>query len=151
MDNRKLYTGHILSAWANPNNDFIETGFLLQHVSKNKDKSIISDLLFDKQPLKHKVGEWHTAVLEVVDREALFHMDGNLAYANSEKLNVGKGHFSLTFGKTLHDVKRVRVWEAKLKPTWNEKKQEVLSGRVPFKAQPHNYKKPEKPGQKAPK
>jgi len=142
LDNRKLYTGHILSAWANPNNDFIERGFLLQHISKNKDKSIIADILLDKQAIKYQVGKWHTAILEVVDDKALFHMNGNLAYAESKKLNIEKSHFSLTLGKTLHDVKRVRVWDASLKADWAEKKKEVLSKRAEFKAQPHTYKKP---------
>jgi len=144
LDNRKLYTGHILSAWANPNNDFIEKGFLLQHISKNKDKSIIADILFDKQAIKYEVGKWHTAILEVVDNKALFHMDGNLAYTESDRINVEKSHFSLTLGKTLHDVKRVRVWDAKLKSNWQDTKKEILSKRVDFKAQPHTYKKPVK-------
>ena len=31
-DRRPDITGHILSAWANVNNDFIESGLLLQHI-----------------------------------------------------------------------------------------------------------------------
>jgi hypothetical protein len=139
LDNRELYTGHVLSAWANPNNDFIETGFLLQHISKNTDKSILSDLILDKQPLKHKVDEWHTAILEVVDNKVLFHMDGNLAYSESQTSNVEKILISLTLGKTLHDIKSVKVWEATLKRDWQKNKGKILNKRQDFKIQKHHY------------
>ena len=42
-DDRPEVTGHIVSAWANPDNDFIETGFLLQHIRKTPGKKIIED------------------------------------------------------------------------------------------------------------
>jgi hypothetical protein len=142
MDNKSLYTGHVLSAWANPNNDFIETGFLLQHISKKADKTIIDDILLDKQPLNVKVGVWHTAILEVVGNKALFHMDGNLAYAESEKINVDKTLFNLTLGKTIHDVKSVKAWEATLKDDWYKKKTNILKRRQDFNPQPHKYSKP---------
>ena len=66
-------------------------------------------------------------------------MDGNLAYAESDKLNVSKSHFSLTLGKTLHDIKRVRVWDASLKENWPSIRKSVLAKRQAFKPQPHNY------------
>jgi hypothetical protein len=93
------------------------------------------------KPLDFKESEWQTAILEVVDGEAIFHMGDNLAYANSEKINVPKLQFSLTLGVTLHDIKRVRVWEASLKDDWAENKEKVLAKRKPYKAQPHAYKK----------
>ena len=141
LDNRQLYTGHVLSAWVNPNNNFIERGFLLQHISRTKEKKIIDDILFDKQSLAYEVGKWHTVVLEVVDNQVLFHMEGNLAYAQSEKLNVEKKSFSLSFGSGVHDVKSVRVWEASLKKDWLKNKSKVLIKREEFTPQKHNYKR----------
>ena len=38
-DNRPTVTGHLVSAWANPNSSFIKTGFLLQHIRKRLKKS----------------------------------------------------------------------------------------------------------------
>ena len=61
-DYRPNITGHILSAWANTDNDFIETGLLLQHIRKTPDKTILEDLLFDRQPLQLDPFEWHTAL-----------------------------------------------------------------------------------------
>jgi hypothetical protein len=141
LDNASLYKGHVLSAWANPNNDFIEEGFILQHISKKPDKTIINDIIFDKQALVFKQGQWHTAIIELVDDEALFQMDGNIAYAKSDKINVDKKLFSLTLGKTRHDIKHVRVWNASLKKNWSANKEKILSKRKPFKAQTHTYTK----------
>jgi len=78
-DHRPKVTGHIVSAWANPNNDFIETGFLLQHIRKTPEKKIVEDLLLDRQPLRVKTNVWYTAVLEIVEDEALFRMGDHVA------------------------------------------------------------------------
>ncbi|MEK6237572.1 MAG: hypothetical protein N2C14_22935, partial [Planctomycetales bacterium] len=109
--------------------------------SKKPDKTIIDDTLFDLQPLTFKEAEWQTAILEIVDDQAIFHMAGNLAYARSEKINVPKTQFSLTLGKTIHAVKRVRVWEASLKSDWPKNKAGVLAKRRPFQSRTHAYKK----------
>ena len=151
LDNRSLYTGHILSAWANPNNDFIETGMLLQHIQKKPDKTIVSDLLLDRQSLKVETGKWNTAILEIVGEEALFRMGTHVAYAKLKKLNVDKTKVALTLGKTWHEVKRVRVWEAEARtnPVWAKQKAKVLGKRKEFKAQPHDYKKATSPKKKS--
>ena len=47
-------TGHVVSAWANTDNEFIELGFLLQHIRKTPEKTIIEDLLLDRQSLTLK-------------------------------------------------------------------------------------------------
>jgi hypothetical protein len=84
-DNRPKVTGHVVSAWANPNNDFIETGFLLQHIRKTPEKKVIEDLLLDRQPLRVEANVWCTAVLEIVDDEVLFRMGDHVAYAKAEQ------------------------------------------------------------------
>lgn len=141
LDNRDLYTGHILSAWANPNNDFIETGFLLQHIHKKADKSIVSDLLLDRQPLEIKAGKWHTAILEVVGNETLFHIGDHVAWARLDPLNVKKTKVALALGTTWHEVRRVRVWKAMAHPEWAKRSRGILKRRSPFKPRPHAYKK----------
>lgn len=140
-DNRPTVTGHIISAWANPNNDFIETGFLLQHIRKQPDKTIIEDLLFDRQPLRIVPEVWYTATLEIVGDEALFRMGDHLAYAKAEQIRIPKNLLSLTLGKTWHEIKRVRIWHAKPHPDWPTKKATLLKARHTFAPMVHAYKK----------
>jgi hypothetical protein len=64
-DSRPDITGHIVSAWANPNNDFIESGFLLQHVRKTPEKKIIEDLLLDRHLPRSQHGTWEKGTSEV--------------------------------------------------------------------------------------
>ena len=129
----------ISSPLANPNFDFIESGFLLQHIRKTKEKVILQDLLLDHQTLKVKPEVWYTAVLEVVQNEALFRMGNHLAYAKANPIREPKNLVSLTMGKTWHEVRRVRIWKAKPNPEWNMLKANTLAGRRPFEPQTHNY------------
>lgn len=141
-DNRPDVTGHIVSAWANLNNDFIETGFLLQHIRKHADKTIIEDLLLDRQPLAVQPEVWYTATLEIVGDEALFRMGDHLAYAKAEQIAAPKNLVSLTLGTTWHEIKRVRIWRAEPNPDWPAKKAEILGQRRAFTPQAHNYQRP---------
>ena len=130
MDDRPKITGHILSAWANRNNDFIDEGFLLQHITKTKKKEILSNLYLDKRPLTVEAEKWYTAVVECVGDEALFRMGDHAAYAQSKELRASKNLVSLTTGKTWHEVKRIRVWKASLNPEWPDLKESVLKKRI---------------------
>ena len=141
FDRRPDITGHIVSAWANRNNEFIESGFLLQHIRKTKQKKVIEDLLLDYQAISIEPDTWHTAVLEVVGDEALFRMGDRVAYARAEQIQTSKNLVSLTFGTTRHEVRRVRIWEAEPNPAWEAEKDRVLSGRTAFRARPHHYTK----------
>lgn len=141
-DQRPQITGHILSAWANPNNDFIETGFLLQHIRKTPQKQILEDLLLDRQPLTIQPQRWYTAVLEIVGNEALFRMGRHVAYARAEQLRRPKNVVSLTMGTTWHEIRRVRIWQAEAHPSWAQKREAVLQSRTPFTAKQHRYRKP---------
>ena len=145
LDNRQRMTGHILSAWANPDNDFIETGFLLQHIHKQPDKTLVRDLLLDHQALKIQPQKWYTAVLEVVGEEALFRMGNHVAYARFPELPGPKTKVALTLGTTWHEVRRVRIWKASASPGWSQNKVRILSARRKFSAGPHRYPSPEKP------
>ena len=140
-DQRPKITGHIVSAWANPNNDFIETGFLLQHITKTPEKKIIEDLLLDHQKLSVEPRIWYTAMLEIVDDEALFHMGSHVTYAQAEQIGIPKNQVSLTLGTTWHEIKRVRIWEATRNPHWKARKAEFLSSRQPFTPMVHDYRK----------
>ncbi|MFT5300157.1 MAG: hypothetical protein ACI814_000931 [Mariniblastus sp.] len=140
-DNRPGVTGHVVSAWANPNNDFIETGFLLQHIRKTQDKKIIEDLLLDYQAIKVVPEVWYTATLEIVGDEALFRMGDHVAYGNSERFRMPKNLVSLTLGTTWHEIKRVRIWHAESNPDWPTNKAKILKTRKPFRPKIHNYQK----------
>ena len=145
-DQRPDITGHIVSAWANPNNDFIESGFLLQHIRKTPEKRIIEDLLLDHQPLTVVPHVWYTAILEIVDNEALFRMGDHIAYAKADQIRQTKNLVSLTMGTTWHEIKRVRIWHAEPNPTWTATKDEQLRSRKPFTPIVHDYHKmPEAP------
>lgn len=142
-DQRPTVTGHIVSAWANPNNDFIETGFLLQHIRKTPEKKIVEDLLLDRQPLVIEPKTWYTATLEIVGDEALFRMGDHVAYAKAEQIRTPKNLVSFTLGTTWHEIKRVRIWNAEPNPEWSAKKDDILRRRKPFTPVKHNYSKPE--------
>lgn len=144
FDKRPQIVGHVVSAWANPNNDFIETGFLLQHIRKTPEKVVIEDLLLDHQPLSIKPGIWYTAILEVVGDEALFRMGNHVAYAQSEEITRSKNLVSLTLGTTWHEIKRVRIWEAKANSDWSKRKSGILTRRRSYSPAPHNYQPPKK-------
>ena len=133
MDDRPKMTGHILSAWANRNNDFIDEGFLLQHIRKTKKKEILSNLHLDKRPLEVEPEKWYTAVVECVGDEALFRMGDHVAFAQSKELSASKNLVSLTTGKAWHDVKRIRVWKASPNPDWPKMKKSVLGQRQALK------------------
>jgi hypothetical protein len=140
-DDRPKITGHVVSAWANPNNDFIETGFLLQHIRKTPEKNILEDLLLDHQPLAVEPSVWYTATLELVGDEALFRMGDHVAYAKAEQIRMPKNLVSLTLGTTWHEIKRVRIWQADLNPEWAALKADVVKSRKPFTPVVHNYRK----------
>ena len=139
-DDRPDTTGHIVSAWANPNNDFIETGFLLQHIRKTSEKRILEDLLLDHQPIAVQSEVWYTATLEIVGDEALFRMNDHVAYAKAEQIRMPKNLVSLTLGTTWHEIKRVRIWRAEPNSEWPSKKADVLNSRVPFDSVIYDYK-----------
>ncbi|OUW80419.1 MAG: hypothetical protein CBD74_09455 [Saprospirales bacterium TMED214] len=139
VDNRPEVTGHVVSAWANPNNDFIEQGFLLQHIRKQKDKTIIEDLLLDQQSLQVQAHQWYTAVLEVVNDEALFRMGPHVAYAKAAQIGMPKNLVSLTLGTTWHEIKRVRIWKATANPSWPSRKDKSLESRKEFTPHIHDY------------
>ena len=144
VDDRPNITGHIVSAWANPNNDFIEQGFLLQHIRKQKNKTIIEDLLLDQQPLQIKTGPWYTAVLEVVGEEALFRMGNHVAHAKAEQIGMPKNLVSLTMGTTWHEISRVRIWKATANPNWPSTKEKTLNARSDFDPHVHEYDRDQK-------
>lgn len=130
-----------MSAWANPNSDFIEPGFLLQHIRKTPEKMIVDDLLLDRQPLRVKSNVWYTVVPEIVEDEALFRMGDHVAYARADQIRVPKNLVSLTLGTTWHDIKRVRIRETKANVSCKASKDAILTPREPFAPQVHDYRK----------
>ncbi|MDG2223206.1 MAG: BPL-N domain-containing protein [Rubripirellula sp.] len=137
-DNRPEITGHIVSAWANPNNDFIESGFLLQHIRKARNKEIIEDLLLDHQPITVEPNIWYTATLEIVGDEALFRMADHVAYAKADQLHLPKNLVSLTLGTAEHEIRRVQIWHAEPNSDWRSEKEKTLRSRNRFTAKVHH-------------
>ncbi|MGY8771493.1 MAG: hypothetical protein ACKVH8_24020 [Pirellulales bacterium] len=140
LDNRELYTGHVLSAWANQNNNFIERGLLLQQIRKTPEKVVLADLRLDKQHIQLVPGKWYTATLEVVKDQVLYRVQGEhetkpvITYGQFTELNVPKLTMSVTLGTTPHDLKSLKVWKAKPNPRW-----EVLKGKLLSKRKNRNH------------
>ncbi|MAG92400.1 MAG: hypothetical protein CMJ48_01430 [Planctomycetaceae bacterium] len=145
LDNRDAYTGHVVSAWANRNNNFIDRGFLLQHIHKTPEKVTLKDLRLDKQHLHVDPDVWYTALLEVVGDEVLFRLgDDHIAYGKYDELDTDKTSLSLTLGKSPHDLKRLRIWQALPNPDWNANKQKLLAQR-PIHTKPYATALPDRP------
>ena len=127
-DQRPQIMGHIVSAWSNPNSDYTDTGFVLEHV-RHKTGPNDNDrrTTLDQQPLTSNHNTWYTAILEIVGDEALFRMGDHVAYAKSDKITIPKNLVSLTLGTTWHEVKRVRIWQAETNPEWVNTKKDVLT------------------------
>ena len=111
---------------------------------KQKNKTIIEDLLLDQQPLQTKAGQWYTAVLEVVGDEALFRMGNHVAHAKAEQIGMPKNLVSLTMGTTWHEISRVRIWKATANPHWPFIKERTLDSRSNFTPHVHEYERDQK-------
>lgn len=135
-DQRPQLQGHIVSAWVNPKGQYTETGFVLEHVGKRNELTGGRGLLLDHQRIHTEAKTWYTAILEIVDDEALFRMGDHVAYAKSEQIRMPKNLVSLTLGTTWHEIKRVRIWHAEASPDWQEQKDKVLKSRQPFTIRP---------------
>ena len=131
-DQRPQIKGHIVSAWANPNGHYTKQGFVLEHLAPKSEAKKSRLLLMDHQPITTQPNTWYTAVLEIVDDEALYRMGDHLAYAKAEQFLTHKNLISLTLGTTWHEIKRVRVWHAEAHPEWKTKKDTTLKSRNPF-------------------
>ena len=121
-----------MSAWANPNNDIIEPGFLLQYIRKTPEKMIVEDLLLDRQPLRVKSNVWYTVVLEIVEDEALFRMGDHVAYARADSDSRAEAP---RLADTWNEIKRVRIRETKANVSWKASNDAILTPREPFAPQ----------------
>jgi len=136
-DQRPQRNGHIVSAWANTNSRYTQTGLVLEHVDKAYKGNNSGGVLMDHQPLAFEVNNWYTAVLEIVDDETLFRLEDQVAYAQLDAIANGpKNTVSLTLGTTWHEIKRVRIWHAEANPDWEVNKQNILKSRQPFAQRP---------------
>ncbi len=90
----------------------------------------------DQQPLNTRPNTWYTAVLEIVNDEALFRMGDHVAYARTQEVTIPKNLVSRTLGTTWHEIKRVRIWEAEANPDWKANKHAVLNTRETFIPRP---------------
>ena len=131
-DNRPQLKGHIVSAWVNPKGQYTETGMVLEHVGKRDEKTGSRGFVLDHQPIHTEANTWYTAMLEIVDDEALFRMDNHVAYAWADQINTAKNLVSLTLGTTWHEIKRVRIWHAEPNTGWKANKSTILKSRKPF-------------------
>jgi len=136
VDQRPELKGHIVSAWVNPKGQYTMKGMVLEHVGKHDDSTGSRGLLLDHQPIDTEDETWYTAVLEIVEDEALFRMGDHVAYARTEQIRMPKNLVSLTLGTTWHEIKRIRIWHAEANPEWEENKNSTLKSRIPFTSQP---------------
>ena len=118
--------GHKVEAWATSKSSMTKTGLVLK---SSNDKGVV----MDEQPFKKfEANTWYTGVLEIVGDEALFRVDGHVAYAKMPIIAGPKNKVVLFLGTTWHEVKRVRIWHATPNPKWKEIKDDVLKSRKPF-------------------
>ena len=122
--------GHKVEAWATNKSSMTKTGLVIK---SSNDGGVV----MDEQPFEDfKPNTWYTGVLEIVGDEALFRVDGHVAYAKAPIIAGPKNKVVLFLGTTWHEVKRVRIWHAEANPEWQANKKTILKSREPFTAKP---------------
>ena len=74
-----------------------------------------------------KLGEWHTAVLEIKGEEIVASLDGKSVTVNSPLLGADKHSVMLGVG-TEASFRNFRIWEALPNPDWPKNKQALTTG-----------------------
>ena len=84
------FAGHNIQSTANVSSVFRPVGFTLQHLRKNKDKVIITDVDFGLEELDLKGGVWYKMRLEVFDGKARTTVAGKTIEAEHQALREEK-------------------------------------------------------------
>ena len=84
------FAGHNIQSTANVSSVFRPVGFTLQHLRKNKDKVIITDVDYGLEELDLKGGVWYKMRLEVFDGKARTTVAGKTIEAEHQALREEK-------------------------------------------------------------
>jgi hypothetical protein len=107
------------------------TGFTVQkddHDHDGPDKAVV----FGRQNIPLKTGEWHTVVLEIVGDTMLATVDGAHAiYGSDPLLATKKANLGFTVSGQSTSFRNLRVWDATLKKDWEKTKLTIKPAPVP--------------------
>jgi len=80
-----------------------------------------------KAPMK--IGEWHTAVLEIMGNEVVGTMDGKSATFSNPLIGTNKHSIMLGVG-TEASFRNLKVWEALPNPDWPKNKESMAAAKT---------------------
>lgn len=146
VDNRELIAkGHVCSAWANWDNDFVPTGLTLEHINKEEvlpkpekkwQQWRDNRITIGNAEAVYEAGTWYTLRLEMIGSRALttvFDEAGNTVSVSGVlgAFATPKTKISLTTGTSRHELRAFRVKEATLSQDWSDVEGERHSGKRP--------------------
>jgi hypothetical protein len=104
-------------------------GLAVQKDSHDKNKTDKAAVL-DRRLTPIAAGKWHTVVVEVLGRELVASIDGQIvAYGAHESIDVPKKDIGLTVAGESASFKDLQVWEARPSSSWNATKATLLKDR----------------------
>ncbi len=116
---------HVCRVLLNP------TGFTVQkddHDHDGPDKAVI----FGRQNIPLKTGEWHTVVLEIVGDTMLATVDGaHATFGSDPLLATKKANLGFTVAGQSTSFRNLRVWDAVPKQDWEKTKLTIKPAPVP--------------------
>ncbi len=133
VDNREAITkGHVCSAWANWNNDFVPVGLTLETISKDEvlpkpekksEQFLDNRITIGQASADYEAGKWYTLRLEVVGSRALttvFDESGEAVMVSGQLgvFSTPKTKVSLTVGAAAHEIRSFRVSSATQNADW---------------------------------
>lgn len=92
-------------------------------------------MILDRCATEVKPSQWHTIVVEVLGKEVLARLDGDVvAFGSHESIDVKKTNFFLTVSGASASFKDLRAWEGLPSKSWETTRAKLLESRV--KTQP---------------
>ncbi len=146
VDNREvIQKGHVCSAWANWDNDFVLTGLTLEHINKDEvlprpekkwEQWQDNRITIGNAEADYEAGKWYTLRLEIVGNRALttvFDEEGTAVTVSGQlgAFAIPKLKVSLTSGSSPVELRAFRVKAATLNEDWSDAKAEPTNGKRP--------------------
>lgn len=119
VPDQKPARGHKLEAWTTGTGRG-DPGLSVR--SSNAGGGLVAEKPYDG----FAANTWHTAVLEVVDDEALFRVNDQVAYGQKPFVAGPKNKINLFLGTSVIEFRGIRAWHASANPQWQAIKDEVL-------------------------
>ncbi len=103
------YRGHTVCVWANRNTTFRPRGLSVQHISKEKDKTIIADVELGREIMGFPRGQWHKMRIELRGDSVRASVDDHVVAARHQRLDVEKYKIGLNPGGG-GQLRNFKVW-----------------------------------------